>query len=75
MTSYVLSIVDVTKTGHGEGARGTGKKRGAEKERGERRRSAGSGEGARGAEKERGKRRRSVGKGKLINGKQAENWK
>ena len=51
MTSYALSIVDVTKTGHGEGARGTGKKRGAEKERGERRRSAGSGEGARGAEK------------------------
>ena len=35
MTSYVLSIVDVTKTGHGEGARGTGKKRGAEKKRGE----------------------------------------
>ena len=35
MTSYVLSIVDFTKTGHGEGARGTGKKRGAEKERGE----------------------------------------
>lgn len=37
MTSYVLSIVDVTKTGHGEGARGTGK------ERGELGRSAGKG--------------------------------
>ena len=61
MTSYVLSIVDFTKTGHGEGARGTGKKRGAEKERGERGRSGGL--------------RRSAGKGKLINGKQAENWK
>ena len=54
---------------------GTGKERGAEKERGELGRSAGSGEGARGAEKERGELGRSAGKGKLINGKQAENWK